>query len=144
MRVGKKLSSKHVRFGGAGLVQAPGTTHPRHQSREAGSCKGARPPVCPPAEIRQTRVPAIDGPFGGDNGKQMISACSRSNLNRVPKSATGLDENPCRNGRVCGNLEWKVFRPSCSRLGLAAPRRWAVTLGGSRSTPSLQFWNLSP
>jgi hypothetical protein len=30
-------------------------------------------PGGPPAEIRQTRAPAIDGHFGGDNGKQVIS-----------------------------------------------------------------------
>ena len=31
----------------------------------------------PPAEIRQTRMPVIDGSYGGDNGKQVISDIRR-------------------------------------------------------------------
>src|SRR6202051_2747617 len=42
------------------LVRAPGITHPQHQSRGAGSCKGAKAPLPGGAE----RL-VLDHPIGG-------------------------------------------------------------------------------
>jgi hypothetical protein len=97
----------------------------------SGTHKGTYPerPGGPPAEIRQTRVPAIDGPFGGDNGKQVISvrppAPAKSGCFRPKKYTTnGVGMGHCTETR------WERFSAHAGRLHARLDRRRRPTGAG--------------
>jgi hypothetical protein len=66
---------------------------------------------------------------------QVISVYSRSNADRSSKSASSLDENPCRNGRVYGNLGLKVSDTAAH--GLCVPGGRLVSSGQVAFRPTL-------
>jgi hypothetical protein len=94
----------------------PGSVWPELTNWPSGTHRGPNqnsPAVHPQKSAKLACLPST-GPSAAI--KQVISVYSRANPHWLPKSDPHPDENPCRNGRVSGNLEWEVCRHRRSRL----------------------------
>ena len=65
-------------------------------------------------------MPAVDRPFAGDNGKQMISVRRVAPVNLGLIQAQKVYDKWCRNEALCGNPLGEVFR-TCWSATCASP-----------------------